>query len=313
MREKLWNLRTSFELAASCRRLRNQPPRPFRRLAHCQVNKLLSPRPSGGTAYEKKLGPGKKKKTKLDLLLTKSKKRKRPEIVEDEGGQKHSTHSGAMTEAEREHMERCMEKKAKLYDDLKKGNVTDIDGKYNIDWDRKHAEAVERGEDPTDLDDEEDDEPKDIKNVDEFGRTLWISRKQQERQIRLEAEREQYWEEHSAIPVQPKKLIYGDTIQTAAFPADDTFNSKMEEIRKQNDELGNKATHFDPKMVWHERVCHSRKPLTESTGTTPYLRRLIHSSKPRRGRAPQTNRGNRANQQGDSRSKAQYKGEQQCE
>ena len=217
--------------------------------------------PDGSIAYRKITGAGKKKRTKLDLLLTKPKKRKRDETIEDEAGQKHSTHSGALTEAEKDHMERCMEKKAKLYDDLKKGKVTDKDGRYHIDWDRKHAEAIERGENLTESD-EEDDGPKDIKTIDEFGRTVWMSKKQHEKKIKLDEEQEKFWEEHSVIPVQPAKLIYGDTIQTAAFTADDA-SAKWDEVRKRNDELYKTSTFFDPKMVCRELIGGRRVLLTD--------------------------------------------------
>jgi len=224
-------------------------------------NEIVYRSPNGSFAYRKITGAGKKKKTKLDLLLTKPKKRKREETVEDEAGQKHSTHSGALTEAEKDHMERCMEKKAKLYDDLKKGKVTDKDGRYHIDWDRKYAEAIERGENLT-KSDEEEDGPKDIKTVDEFGRTVWMSKKQHEKKIKLDEEQEKFWEEHSVFPAEPVKLIHGDTIQTAAFTADDA-SAKWEAVRKRGEELDKKSAFFDPKMVCRELIGGRRILLTD--------------------------------------------------
>jgi hypothetical protein len=155
-----------------------------------------------------------------------------------------------MTEAEREQMERSLSKKAKLYDDLQKGYIEDSAGLYSVDFDRKYTEAVERGEDPLDSEDDEGDDGKEeVKYIDEFGRTIKMSKKQYQRQIKLDEERAKFREEHSARPSRPDRVIRGDFIQVNSFEADDFLNERLDRVREENERLAHeqatKGRYFD--------------------------------------------------------------------
>lgn len=169
------------------------------------------------------------KNNKEDVFTRKphgSKKRARDQISnENEGGldQKHSTTSDTLDEEEEHRRKRKMEEKARLYDDLKRGYVDDKEGKYNVDFDRKWAEAKDRGEDPEDeVSDREgqDDDNELIDYVDEFGRNRRMTKREvakAERMKKRDEELEKEREEMSVRPKMPEKLIYGDYIQTQAF------------------------------------------------------------------------------------------------
>lgn len=192
-----------------------------------------------------------RQKTKLDDLITKRNgKRKHGSTFEDELGQKHSTRSAAMTEAERDQMERSLTKKAKLYDDLQKGYAADSAGVYNVDFDRKYAEAIERGEDPVESHDEKDAGEKDMNYIDQFGRTIKMTKKQYRRQLKMDEDKAKFREEFSARPSLPSKVIRGDYIQYEAFQADDTLNEKLDKARELNKKIAeNPNSHFDKTEV----------------------------------------------------------------
>jgi hypothetical protein len=207
------------------------------------------------TAQKKKSIQGKtitaepRKKTKLDELLTaKGRKRKREEIVEDDRGQKHSTRSERVNDDEELRRIQNMEKKAKLYDRLQKGDVADAENKYNVDFDRKYAEALERGEEPAESDGDKDDGPEEIEYYDEFGRRRKMTKKEYEKQKKME----EFREEFSAFPLQPQNLHYGDFIQTDTRRIDD-LNKRLEEVRKKNEELNSKVqnSYFNKDEVRH--------------------------------------------------------------
>lgn len=199
--------------------------------------------------HKKALAAEPRKKSKLDELLTaKGKKRKREETVEDDRGQKHSTRSERVNDDEELRRIQNMEKKAKLYDRLQKGDVADSENKYNVDFDRKYAEALERGEEPAESDGDKDDGPEEVEYYDEFGRRRKMTKKEYEKQKKME----EFREEFGAFPQKPQNLLYGDFIQTDTRRIDD-LNKRLEEVRKKNEELNNKVqnTYFNKDEVRH--------------------------------------------------------------
>ena len=178
-----------------------------------------------------------------------SKKRTHEQISDEkEGGlgQKHSTTSDTPDEEEELRRKRKMEEKARLYDDLKRGYIDDKEGKYNVDFDRKWAEAKERGEDPEDeASDREaqDDDNELVDYVDEFGRNRRMTKREvakaelmKKRGEELEKERE----EMSVRPKMPEKLIHGDYIQTQAFD----YNRYEKEFAAVKERHENVDSHF---------------------------------------------------------------------
>src|ERR1700744_5626123 len=60
--------------------------------------------------------------------------------------QKHSTSGGGVDDETWRRTKRRLEDKARLYAAMKRGEVEDADERYAVDFDRKWAEAQERGE-----------------------------------------------------------------------------------------------------------------------------------------------------------------------
>ncbi|KAF2205981.1 hypothetical protein GQ43DRAFT_436568 [Delitschia confertaspora ATCC 74209] len=134
---------------------------------------------------------------------------------------------------------RKLEEKARLYDAMKRGDIEDLDDKYAVDFDRKWAEKQEAGGPDTDASSSagsasEDEELLDY--IDEFGRTRKMTRSQimlEERRKRTLAADEP--DRFTARPSAPENLIFGDTIQTAAFNPDETIAQKMAELVAKRD------------------------------------------------------------------------------
>lgn len=192
------------------------------------------------------------KKEKDDIFTRNprgSKKRTHDKISDEkEGGlgQKHSTSSDVLDEEEERRRKHKMEEKSRLYDDLKRGYVDDKEGKYNVDFDRKWAEAKERGEDPEDeVSDREaqDDDNELVDYVDEFGRNRRMTKREvakAERMKKREEELEREREEMSARPKMPEKLIHGDYVQTHAFD----YNRYEKEFTAAKERYENVDSHF---------------------------------------------------------------------
>jgi hypothetical protein len=194
------------------------------------LHKLVAERKAQmATANTNRVQPQAAKTNKEDIFTRHprgGKKRAREQISDEkEGGlgQKHSMTSDTLDEEEERHRKRKMEEKARLYDDLKRGYIDDNEGKYNVDFDRKWAEAKDRGEDPEDeVSDREgqDDDNELVDYIDEFGRNRRMTKREvakAERMKKRDEELEKEREEMSVRPKMPDKLIYGDYIQTQAF------------------------------------------------------------------------------------------------
>jgi hypothetical protein len=160
--------------------------------------------------------------------------------------QKHSTSGGGVDDETWRRAKRRLEDKARLYAAMKRGEVEDADERYAVDFDRKWAEAQERGEgdgaaeqdDDDDDDDGGDDEEIMVEYEDEFGRTRRGTRAEAAREERrrkqasdLAAEPDRF----SARPRMPEQIIYGDAIQAAAFNPDRDAAERMAELAAKRD------------------------------------------------------------------------------
>ena len=132
-----------------------------------------------------------------------------------------------------------MEQKAKLYKQMKRGEFGEHEedggeGNELVDFDRKWAEQG-----PASSSDDEDDGMNEIVDYeDEYGRARRGTRADAERMARRKANAVRGQEEldrMSARPAMPSNIIYGDTVQVAAFNPDEPMMEKMEEIARKRD------------------------------------------------------------------------------
>ena len=143
-----------------------------------------------------------------------------------------------------------MEEKARLYAAMKRGDYVPPGGDKTrdegslVDFDRKWAENERRGEGntyETSSDDDDEDGASDEELVDyedEFGRQRRGTRAEAAREERRKNTQAHIAEEpdrFSARPSQPSQLIYGDTVQAAAFNPDEPIAEQMEDLAKKRD------------------------------------------------------------------------------
>ncbi|KAI9850294.1 MAG: hypothetical protein M1838_005936 [Thelocarpon superellum] len=141
---------------------------------------------------------------------------------------------------------RKMEEKARLYGAMKRGDYLPPEGDARrnleevglVDFDRKWAEGETRGQgnDADTSSEDVDSEEELVEYLDEFGRL----RKGTKAQAAKEARRKQLLaadepDRFSARPSQPSNLIFGDTVQAAAFNPDEPVAMKMEELARKRD------------------------------------------------------------------------------
>jgi len=141
-----------------------------------------------------------------------------------------------------------------LYSAMKRGDVEDLDDKYAVDFDRKWAEQQESGKADSDTSEGEDDSGSEdnqlIEYIDEFGRTRTGTRAQvvrEERRKRTVAADEP--DRFTARPTMPTNVIFGDTVQTAAFNPDETIAQQMADLAAKRDKEATPPPdeHFDGK------------------------------------------------------------------
>lgn len=140
-----------------------------------------------------------------------------------------------------------LEAKAKIYNRLKRGELDENgDGEGDdglIDFDRKWAEKVAKGEDiSSDSDSENDDKTADSNEMvefeDEYGRTHRGTKTEalrMERRKRNQLLGAEELDRMSARPSMPQNLIYGDTVQVLAFNPDEPIAQKMEDLARKRD------------------------------------------------------------------------------
>ncbi|KAF2016137.1 hypothetical protein BU24DRAFT_422481 [Aaosphaeria arxii CBS 175.79] len=156
-------------------------------------------------------------------------------------------------------MKRRMEEKARLYDALKRGDVEDVDDKYGVDFDRKWAEAQEKGipeEEIHTSSESEASEEELIEYVDEFGRSRKGTRaevaREERRKKTLAADEP---DRFTARPSMPTNIIYGDAVQSSAFNPDETIAQQMADLAAKRDKTPTPPpdTHFDGKEEMRQR------------------------------------------------------------
>lgn len=145
-----------------------------------------------------------------------------------------------------------MEEKARLYAAMKRGDYVPPQNSLGginderqplVDFDRKWAEneATGKMEDydtSSGSDHGESGDEELVEFVDEFGRLRDGTRAEaakEERRRRVQTFAREELESMSARPVAPQNLIYGDTVQAAAFNPDEPVVARMEELARKRD------------------------------------------------------------------------------
>jgi hypothetical protein len=189
---------------------------------------------------------------KDDIFATHNRNAKKRALkdLEDRDGddglaQKHSTSGGGVDDETWRRAKRRLEDKARLYAAMKRGEVEDADERYAVDFDRKWAEAQERGQGAGADDDEDDDDDNGgddeedmVEYQDEFGRTRRGTRAEaarEERRRKQEVDLAAEPDRFSARPRMPEQLIHGDTVQAAAFNPDRDAAERMAELAAKRD------------------------------------------------------------------------------
>ena len=194
-------------------------------------------------------------KGKEDIFTThnrNSKKRAAADISEDAISSGHQPHIGAVDSTTLQRSKRKMEEKARLYAAMKRGDYVPPSGSNVginderaplVDFDRKWAEDEAAGREPTydtssDSDQGTNSEEEQVEYEDEFGRLRKGSKAdaaRQARRLKASTYAAQELDSMSARPKAPSNLIYGDTVQTAAFNPDRPVAAQMEEIARKRD------------------------------------------------------------------------------
>ncbi|KAF2135358.1 uncharacterized protein K452DRAFT_330241 [Aplosporella prunicola CBS 121167] len=195
---------------------------------------------------------------KDDIFSTHNKgarKRALKDLDDADFTQKHSTTSDAIDDATWRRAKRKMSEKARLYAAMKRGDVEDGDERYAVDFDRKWAEKEAGGggttsDDSDDDDDDDDDDPaakEAVEYVDEFGRTRTGTRADAARAQRRQHAQADEPDRFTARPAAPANLIYGDTVQSAAFNPDEAVAQRMAEMAARRDKTPSPPpdAHFD--------------------------------------------------------------------
>lgn len=157
---------------------------------------------------------------------------------------------------------RRMEEKAKKYKAMKRGDFDEGDEGL-VEWDRKWAEAGEKGDDGED--DSEIGEGggtfADLEKVefeDEYGRLregTKAERDRMERRLRNQLRGAEELDRMSARPAMPEGLIHGATVQSGAFNLDEDKETKMDELARKRDRSPTppEAVHYDSKKEVRSR------------------------------------------------------------
>ena len=219
------------------------------------LSSLLS-QPANTTAG--RVRPSKSKADLFSVHNRGSKKRALADISSDGPPlQKHNADIEAVDAASLQHSKRKMEEKARLYASMKRGDYvppTSRGGRVGVnkeenglvDFDRKWAEDQEAGRDansdPSSDDGRGDGDTDAVEELveyeDDMGRTRKGTKAEAERERRrrnAKVHAEEELSKYSARPSRPDNIVYGDTIQSAAFNPDDALAEKMQNIAKKRD------------------------------------------------------------------------------
>ncbi|KAI9717283.1 MAG: hypothetical protein M1812_004810 [Candelaria pacifica] len=188
-----------------------------------------------------------------------AKKRAAKDLVEEDTfGRPVKEDIGGVDNAVLHRSKRKMEEKARLYAAMKRGDYVPSGGDEGsdkrglVDFDRKWAEHQASGKaDTYDTSSDEDNAGSDEELVDyedEFGRQrrgtrAEVAREERRRKAQAADEPDKF----SARPVQPTNLIFGDTVQTAAFNPDEPVAVQMENLAAKRDRSATppEEVHYD--------------------------------------------------------------------
>lgn len=200
---------------------------------------------SNTSTSSQKPGRPRPSKHKSDIFTSHNKniKKRAARDLEDEGHvQIHKSNIGAVDDSILHRSKRKMEEKAKKYSAMKRGEYVSKENEEEglIDFDTKWAEEERSGKKAYDSSDVESDDGQGemVDYEDEYGRARRGTRAEAERMERRKRNKVLGAEELdrlTARPAMPGKLIYGDTVQVAAFDPDEPILAKMEEIAKKRD------------------------------------------------------------------------------
>lgn len=190
-------------------------------------------------------------KNKSDIFTAhnkNTKKRALADLATDDNGQTHQQDIGGVDSTTLHRSKRKMEEKARLYAAMKRGDYVPSGGDSSkderlslIDFDRKWAEDEAAGR-PTNYETSSDSEnsagEEMVEYEDEFGRQRRGTKaeaQREERRQRMIANAGEELAQASARPAMPLNIIYGDTVQAAAFNPDEPIAQKIEELARKRD------------------------------------------------------------------------------
>ena len=227
-----------------------------------QLSSLLSATQHGSRTSSGRARPA-HSKSDIFTVHNRNTKKRAAKDQEDDGSRRYDDHRvdiGGVDEALLHRSKRKMEEKARLYAAMKRGDyvapagetTTQTEENALVDFDRKWAENEARGEgnelETSSDEDGADSDDETIEYTDEFGRqrrgTAAEAAKEERRKKALEADEP---DRFSARPSQPATLIFGDTIQAAAFDPDEPRAAKIEELVRKRDRslTPPDETHYD--------------------------------------------------------------------
>ena len=214
-----------------------------------------------------KPAPGRARPKKEDIFSTHNKNVKKRALKDLEDASFTQKHRGRTADEKAEddatwrRTKRRMEEKARLYNALKRGDIEDLDDKYGVDFDTKWAEKQKAGgadghESESESESEQSEEEM-IEYVDEFGRTRKATRAQVAREKRKQqTQAADEPDRFTARPSMPQGgVIYGDTVQTAAFNPDETIAQQMADLAAKRDKelTPPPDVHFDGREEMRQR------------------------------------------------------------
>ena len=230
------------------------------------LSSLLAAKPTKASATTSaRARPSKSNKNDIFTSHNKgSKKRAAADLADQDGStvQKHNSEIGALDYDTLHRSKRKMEEKARLYAAMKRGDyvppkrgINDDESGALVDFDRKWAEEEAAGKEAsydTSSDDGGDSEEEEMVDyVDELGRPRRGTRAEaarEAREQRMAANAQAELEEMSARPAMPSSgVIYGDTVQSAAFNPDVQASSAMANLAAKRDRSATppEEVHYD--------------------------------------------------------------------
>lgn len=215
-----------------------------------QLASLISKPPAG---HSTSAGRSRPAKSKFDIFTAhnkNTKKRAARDLLDDDRPPSVQTEAdiGAVDSATLHRSKRKMEEKARLYAAMKRGDYVPPGGdeardeRGLVDFDRKWAEDEAAGRadnyETSSDSDNGDSEEEMVEYEDEFGRQRRGTRAEaarEERKRKAQAHAAEKPDRFSARPAQPSALIYGDTVQTAAFNPEEPVAAQMETLARKRD------------------------------------------------------------------------------